>query len=105
MALKESSFRCSRLCHILGNPVTYKILEALLDKPRYTPSELAKKTHRTVSTISGHLKNMRLADLVRFEARGNQMMYRIKYRKQARAIVETLKKYVAVAGRSSSSQP
>ncbi len=102
MALKESSFRCSRLCHILGNPVTYKILEALLEKPRYAPSELAKKTHRTVSTISGHLKNMRLADLVRFEARGNQIMYRVKYRKEARAIIETLKKYVEQSGKPAS---
>ena len=104
MALRENSYRSSRICHILGNPVTFKILEALLDKPRHTPSELAKKTHRSISTISGHLREMRLADLVRYEARGNQVMYRVKYRREARAITETLKKYVALSGRSTPTQ-
>jgi DNA-binding transcriptional ArsR family regulator len=90
--MKEMSYRCSRLCKILGNPVTYKIYETLLDGKTHTPSELAKMTHRAMPTISTHLRALKLVDLVRFECKGSYMHYRIKYQEEGAGMHKAIKR-------------
>ncbi len=87
--MKETAYRCSRLCRVLGNPLTFQILEAIAKEP-CTPSELSKRFKRTISAISHQLKGLRLADLVRYTTKNKYVLYRIKYPKEILEIIDGL---------------
>ena len=95
--MRETLYRSTRICRVMGNPVTFRLVEILMERHWITPSALALKTHRAVSTISGHLKNLRQVDLVRYEGKGNQVRYRLKYPQKTRAILDALRKQVEIS--------
>ncbi len=88
--MQETSFRCSRVCKVLGNPVAFQILEAIAKEP-CAPSELAKKVRRSMPAVSHQLRSLRMADLVRFTSKGQYVLYRLKYQKEVLEIIDGLK--------------
>ena len=75
--MRETEYRASRVCRILGNPTAYQIIKLLMHS-RDTPSGLAKKIGLSLPVISLTLKTLRNIDLVRYDTKGNEKMYSIK---------------------------
>ena len=96
--MRERDYRESRLCRVLGNPTAYRILVLLLDGARLQPTALARVLGRSLPTVSMTLRLLRIADLLRYEHRGSETTYWLKYPVEARAIAAALKAHV---GRSS----
>jgi len=95
--MRETSYRASRVCRILGNPVVFAIVVELLERDGMTPSELSKKLRRSVQTVSTHLARLRTADLVRYEAGGRRTHYHLKHPKEIRQLLTTLQGVVAAS--------
>ena len=57
--MEEQSYRQSRLCRLLGNPVAFAIVE-LLENHELTPSEIARAVGRSVPRVSNVLGALRL---------------------------------------------
>ena len=93
--MRETSYRASRVCRILGNPVVFAIVVELLERGGMTPSELSKRLRRSVQTVSTHLARLRTADLVRYEADGRRTHYHLKHPKEIRHLLTTLRGLVA----------
>lgn len=93
--MRESSYRASRVCRILGNPLVFAIISELLDQGGMTPSELSKRLKRPVQTVSTYLARLRTADFIRYEADGGRTRYHLKHPEQIRQLLNTLQGVVA----------
>jgi DNA-binding transcriptional ArsR family regulator len=69
--MRETEYRASRLCRVLGNPIAYQILKALGHNKK-RPLELARSLGRGPSTIYTHLRALKLIDLVRYETKAGK---------------------------------
>ncbi len=69
--MRETEYRASRLCRALGNPIAYQILK-VLGHNKKRPLEFARTPGRSPSTISTHLRTLKLIDLVRYETKGGK---------------------------------
>lgn len=94
--MEEITYRSSRVCRLLGNPVTFQILTRLVQS-RHTPAQLSKAVGRSVSTVSIHLGKLRTADLVRYEKRGTRVEYWAKYPRPTSRLLRTLEEIVEAA--------
>ena len=65
--MQENSYRQSRLCRLLGNPVAFAIVQALAAHKDLSPSELAQAVGRSVQRVSTVLGALRLAEVVRYD--------------------------------------
>lgn len=95
--MEEGSYRQSRLCRLLGNPVAFAVVQLLAENRQMSPSEIAKAVGRSVSRISNVLAALRLADVVRYETEGRQARYRLKHPREARKILDALSGFVKIA--------
>jgi len=89
--MEEVTYRASRLCRILGSPIVFSMVTALLEDGVLTPGELARRLGRSVQTISTHLAKLRTADLVRYQRADGHTRYRLKYPREARRLVAALR--------------
>jgi predicted transcriptional regulator len=92
--MDETSYRESRLCRLLGNPVVYRMTVLLAKNGPLTPAKLAALADRSVQTVSGHLARLRTADVVWYEAKGRQTRYWLKHGKEMRELLKALEKVV-----------
>ena len=69
--MEEESYRQSRLCRLLGNPVAFAVVELLAENKELNPSEIARAGGRSVPRVSNVLGALRLADVVRTTATEN----------------------------------
>lgn len=60
----------------IGNATRYKIVEALFKEPK-TVSELIKIVKLSQSSVSQHLKTLRLSNIVIDERKGQEVYYRL----------------------------
>lgn len=97
--MRESRYRESRVCRILGNPVVYALVQLLDERGPLSPSTLAAAVHRRLQTASGHLATLRAADLVRYERRGGRTRYWLKHPVATRRVLAALQALVQTAGR------
>lgn len=95
--MEEGSYRQSRLCRLLGNPVAFTVVQLLAENRQMSPSEIAKAVGRSVSRISNVLAALRLADVVRHETEGRQARYRLKHPREARKVLDALSGFVKIA--------
>lgn len=95
--MEEGSYRQSRLCRLLGNPVAFTVVQLLAENRQMSPSEIAKAVGRSVSRISNVLAALRLADVVRYETEGRQARYRLKHPREARKVLDALSGFVKIA--------
>jgi DNA-binding transcriptional ArsR family regulator len=93
----ENSYRQSRLCRLLGNPVAFAIVQALADHKELSPSELAQAVGRSVQRVSTVLGALRLADVVRYDTDGKRNRYRLKHPVEVRSVIAALSRFVKVA--------
>jgi len=95
--VEEGSYRQSRLCRLLGNPVAFTVVQLLAENRQMSPSEIAKAVGRSVSRISNVLAALRLADVVRYETEGRQARYRLKHPGEVRKVLDALSGFVKIA--------
>jgi len=88
--VEEESYRQSRLCRLLGNPIAFTIVHLLTENKEMIPSEIAKAVGRSVPRVSNVLAALRLAEVVRYETEGKWTQYRIKHPREVRKVLEAL---------------
>jgi DNA-binding transcriptional ArsR family regulator len=92
--MKEIVYRESRIARVLGEPAKYAITNLLLRHGPLNGMEIAKRVRRSRSTVSHHLNALRSLDIVRYEVRNDGVYYWIKYPKELRVIINSLKAFV-----------
>ena len=95
--MEEESYRQSRLCRLLGNPVAFAIVELLAENKEVNPSEIARAVGRSVPRVSNVLGALRLADVVRYDSDGKHNRYRLKHPRQTREVLAALSGFVKAA--------
>ena len=92
--MEEDSYRQSRLCRLLGNPVAFAIVELLSESKELNPSEIARAGGRSVPRVSNVLGALRLADVVRYDSDGKRNYYRLKHPREIRQVLAALSRVV-----------
>ena len=95
--MEEDSYRRSRLCRVLGNPVAFAVVELLTDNKELNPSEIVRPVGRSMQRVSTVLGALRLAEIVRYETDGKRNLYRLKHPSEVRNVLASLSRFVKVA--------
>ena len=95
--MKEDSYRQSRLCRLLGNPVAFAVVELLAENKELNPSEIARAVGRSMQRVSTVLGALLLADVVRYDTDGKRNRYRLKHSSEVRNVLASLSRFVTVA--------
>lgn len=95
--MEENSYRQSRLCRLLGNPVAFAVVQLLAENKELSPSEIARAVGRSVQRVSTVLGALRLAEVVRYDTDGKRNRYRLKHPSEFRGILGALSRFVKVA--------
>ncbi len=98
--MEEQTYRQSRLCRVLGNPVAFAIVQILAENKEMSPSAVAGAVGRSVSRVSHVLAALRLAEVVRYDADGRRARYRLKHPQQVRQILRALSGFIASTSRA-----
>jgi DNA-binding transcriptional ArsR family regulator len=93
-AVEEVSYRQSRLCRLLGNPIAFTLVSLLAVSKDMSTGEIAKAIGRSVPRTSNILGALRLAELVRYETEGRHARYRIKHPREVKRILDALSGFV-----------
>jgi DNA-binding transcriptional ArsR family regulator len=96
-AVEEASYRQSRICRLLGNPIAFSIISVLGDAKQMSTGEIAKAIGRSVPRTSNILGALRLAELVRYDTEGRHARYRLKHPREVRRILDALSGFVKTA--------
>ena len=96
--MEEGSYRQSRLCRLLCNPVAFAVVQLLAENKELSPSEIARAVGRSVQRISTVLAALRLAEVVRYDSDGKHNRYRLKHRREVRSVLAALSHFVNVSG-------
>ena len=95
--MEEDSYKQSRLCRLLGNPVAFAVVELLAENKELNPSDIARAVGRSVPRVSNVLGALRLADVVRYDSDGKRNYYRIKHPSEIRQVLAALSRAVKAA--------
>ena len=98
--MEEQTYRQSRLCRVLGNPVAFAIVQILAENKEMSPSAVAGAVGRSVSRVSHVLAALRLAEVVRYDADGRRARYRLKHPQQVRQILTALSGFIDSTSRA-----
>jgi DNA-binding transcriptional ArsR family regulator len=93
-AVEEESYRQSRLCRLLGNPVAFAVVMLLAENKEMSTGQIAKAIGRSVPRTSNILGALRLAELVRYETEGRHARYRLKHPRETRKVLDALSGFV-----------
>jgi len=99
-AVEEASYRQSRLCRLLGNPIAFTVVSLLVNAKEMSTGEIAKAIGRSVPRTSNILGALRLAELVRYETEGRHARYRLKHPREIKRILDALSGFVKTASRT-----
>ena len=92
--MEEVSYRQSRLCRLLGNPVAFAVVLLLAESREMTTSEIARAIGRSVPRTSNILGALRLAEVVRYQTEGRHARYRLKHPREVKRILDALSGFV-----------
>jgi len=98
--MEEVTYRQSRLCRLMRNPLAFAIVQALAETKEMSPSALAKRVGRSVSRVSHVLAALRLAEAVRYETDRRRARYRLKHTREVQRILRALAEFIDSASRS-----
>ncbi len=98
--MEEQTYRQSRLCRVLGNPVAFAIVQILAENKEMSPSAVAGAVGRSVSRVSHVLAAPRLAEVVRYDPDGRRAKYRLKHPQQVRQILRALSGFIDSTSRA-----
>ncbi len=93
-AVEELSYRQSRLCRLLGNPVAFTVVLLLANSKDVSTGEIARAIGQSVPRTSNILGALRLAEVVRYETEGKHARYRLKHPREIRRILDALSGFV-----------
>lgn len=93
--MKEALYRESRVARALGEPARYVITNLLLKHGPLQVTEIVKRVRRSQPTVSHHLAVLRGLEIVRYETKPEGVYYWIKYSKEVRRVLESLRDFVA----------
>ncbi len=99
--MRESRYRESRVCRVLGNPVVYATVLILEEQGPMSPSDISQAVRRRLQTVSGHLATLRSVDLVRYDRQGGRTRYWLKHASEMKRLLSALRVLVQVSGRMS----
>jgi DNA-binding transcriptional ArsR family regulator len=88
--MEGKRYRESRLCRLLGNPIVYQLVVLLDAGGPLTPSKLAKRIGRQISTVSIHLAKLRAMDVVRYDTAGKEVRYWLKHKSEMKGLLRML---------------
>jgi predicted transcriptional regulator len=100
--VEEDSYRQSRLCRLLGNPIAFAVVQLLAENKELNPSEIARTVGRSVQRVSTVLGALRLAEVVRYDTDGKRNLYRLKHPNEVRGVLAALSRFVKIASAVSS---
>ena len=103
-AVEEVSYRQSRLCRLLGNPIAFTVVILLAENKEISTGEIAKAIGRSVPRTSNILGALRLAEVVRYETEGRHARYRLKHPREVRRVLDALAGFVKTAAVAERSQ-
>lgn len=92
--MKEALYRESRVAKALGEPARYMITHLLLKHGPLQVSEIVKRIRRSQPTVSHHLSVLKSLEIVRYDTKPEGIYYWIKYPKEVRKILESLKEFI-----------
>ena len=95
--MEEASYRQSRLCRLLGNPLAFAVVELLAENRELSVSEIARVVGRSVQRVSTVLGVLRVAEVVRYQADGKHNRYRLKHPGEVKGILSALGRFVKSA--------
>ena len=95
--MEEDSYRQSRLCRPLGNPIAFAVVQLLAENKELSPSQIARVVGRSVQRVSTVLSALRLAEVVRYDTDGKRNRYRLKHPREVRNVLGALSRFVKVA--------
>jgi predicted transcriptional regulator len=95
--VEEASYRQSRLCRLLGNPLAFAVVELLAENKELTPSEIARAVGRSVQRVSTVLGVLRVAEVVRYQTDGKRNRYRLKHPSEIKGVLSALSRFVKSA--------
>ena len=95
--MEKDSYRQSRLCRLLGNPVAFAVVELLANNNELNPSEISRAVGRSLQRVSTVLGALRLAEVVRYDSDGKRNRYRLKHPREVRSVLASLSRFVKVA--------
>ena len=95
--MEEGSYRQSRLCRLLGNPMAFAVVQLLAENKQMSPSEIARAVGRSVQRVSTVLGALRLAEVVRYDTDGKRNRYRLKHPSEVKNVLSALSRLVKAA--------
>jgi DNA-binding transcriptional ArsR family regulator len=95
--VEEGSYRQSRLCRLLGNPLAFAIIQLLAENRELSVSEIAQAVGRSVQRVSTVLGVLRVAEVVRYNADGRRNRYRLKHPSEVKGVISALSRFVQAA--------
>ena len=94
MRIVEKRFRGSQICRVLGYPISYGIVSILLENRKMNLKEIAKNVERSKPAVCFQLTKLRMANIVRYEKRGKETIYWIKYPKEVKELLDVCESLV-----------
>jgi ArsR family transcriptional regulator len=88
MKIVEKRYRGSVICRALSYPIAYAITKMLLHHGSMTLSEIVKKVERSKAAVCFHMAKLRTTNIVRYEKKGRETIYWIKYPKHIQALLD-----------------
>jgi len=95
--VEEGSYRQSRLCRLLGNPVAFAVVQLLAENKQMSPGEIARAVGRSVQRVSTVLAVLRLGEVVRYESDGKRNRYQLKHAGEVKSVLGALSRFVKAA--------
>ena len=95
--MEEESYRQSRLCRLLGNPLAFAVVRLLAENKKMSPGEIARAVGRSVQRVITVLAALRLAEVVRYESDGTRNRYRLKHLREVKSLLSGLSRFVKAA--------
>jgi predicted transcriptional regulator len=95
--VEEGSYRQSRLCRLLGNPLAFAVVQLLAENKELSVSEIARAAGRSVQRVSTVLGVLRVAEVVRYQMDGRRNQYRLKHPTEVKGILSALSRFVKAA--------
>jgi predicted transcriptional regulator len=94
MKIVEKRFRGSMVCRVLGYPISYAIVKMLSENGKMVFKDIMKKVKRSKSTVCFHLTKLRMANIVRYEKKGTETIYWIKYPRETHVLLDACESMV-----------
>ena len=95
--MEEGSYRQSRLCRLLGNPLAFAAVQLLAESRELSVGEIARAVGRSVQRVSSVLGVLRVAEVVRYQQDGRRNRYRLKHPSEVKGVLSALSRFVKTA--------